>query len=124
MDDLRLSALPKTWIIDLDGVIFRHNSHLTGPDVLLDGVKAFFGRIPAEDSIVIFTAREERFRAATLASLQAHGLRWTQILFGLPVGERICINDRKPSGLAMSHAVNLERDRGLADLAVAIDPSL
>lgn len=27
---LTLSALPKTWLIDLDGVIFRHNSHLEG----------------------------------------------------------------------------------------------
>ena len=30
--------------------------------------------------------------------------------FDAPYGERIVVNDRKPSGLGMSVAVNIERD--------------
>ena len=33
------------------------------------------------------------------------------IVYGLPYGERILINDRKPSGLPTAIAVNTDRDR-------------
>ena len=32
------------------------------------------------------------------------------ILFELPVGERIVVNDRKPSGIEMALALNMDRD--------------
>lgn len=33
------------------------------------------------------------------------------ILFDMPMGERIVVNDRKPSGIDMAVAINCERDR-------------
>ena len=33
------------------------------------------------------------------------------MIFNLPMGERIVMNDRKPSGLEMSVAINLDRDK-------------
>ena len=32
------------------------------------------------------------------------------IHFGMPMGERIIVNDRKPSGLGMAIAININRD--------------
>lgn len=123
--ELRLSALTKTWIIDVDGVIVRHNGHL-GPegDRLLPGVREFWDRIPADDTIIVMSARKEHERAATLATLEGWGLRCSIALFGLPPGERILVNDAKPSGLVTAHAVSVPRDAGLEHVFIMIDPML
>lgn len=124
MTDLTLSPLPHTWFIDVDGVIMRHNGHKDGTDELLPGAHAFWDQIPANDLIVLVTARQSEEVDALLRALNTAGLRHDRILAGLPVGERIVINDRKPSGLQTSIAVNLERDAGLAGLTVSVDPDL
>ena len=113
---INLSSLPKTWLIDVDGTIFAHNSHLTGEDVLLPGVEIFFSMIPVEDTILLLTARKRKYREATLAALVRYGIRYNEVIFDLPVGERILINDRKPSGLQTAYAINVMRDNGLGDL--------
>lgn len=41
-ETLVLSALPHTWIFDIDGTICVHNGYKNGGDVLLNGVKKFF----------------------------------------------------------------------------------
>jgi hypothetical protein len=38
----------------------------------------------------------------------------------LPKGERILINDRKPDGLAMAVAVNLQRNAGFGEVLASI----
>lgn len=124
MTELRVSTLPHTWIIDVDGVILRHNGHKTGGDALLAGVRRFWEEIPAQDAIVLMTARTAAEAEGVATFLREAGLRYDRIISDLPVGERILINDRKPSGLATSLAVNLPRDEGLADIALRIDPSL
>lgn len=122
---LRLSALPKTWIIDVDGVILHHNGHLAPDgDRLLPGVSEFWSRIPDGDTIIVLSARKEHERAATLAALQGWGLRCSAALFGLPPGERILINDAKPSGLVTAYAVSVPRDAGLERVFFTIDPAL
>ena len=109
---LILSTLPKTWIFDLDGTILKHNGYkLDGVDTLLEGAKAYLDGIPAEDKIVIFTSRTEEYRKQTLAFLREQGIRYDEILFEMPMGERIVVNDRKPSGLDMAVALNMNRDR-------------
>jgi hypothetical protein len=60
----------------------------------------------------------------TLAFLAMHGLRHDYVLFGLPTGERILINDEKPSGLMTAIALNVSRDEGLGDVLVRIDPAI
>jgi ribonucleotide monophosphatase NagD (HAD superfamily) len=111
-----VSPLPKTWLIDIDGTIFRHNGHLAGEDKLLPGVLEFIAAIPEQDRIILLTARGESLREVTLSALARHGVRYHEVLFSLPVGERLLINDRKPSGLATAHAINIDRDVGLAGL--------
>lgn len=110
--ELILSTLPKTWIFDLDGTILKHNGYkLDGYDTVLDGMAEYLQEIPAEDQIVILTSRTETYREMTLNFLREAGIRYDAILFGMPQGERILVNDRKPSGLDMAVALNMDRDR-------------
>lgn len=117
---MELSPLPKTWLIDIDGTIFRHNSHLHGGDELLPGVADFMLGVPACDTVVLMTARRAVHREQTCAALAQHAIRYTTILFDLPVGERVLVNDAKPSGLQTAYAVNLPRDQGLGPLSASI----
>lgn len=108
---LILSTLPKTWIFDLDGTILKHNGYQSdGHDTLLDGVVEYMRELPAEDRIIILTSRTEDHKGMTQAFLDENGVRYDEILFNMPMGERIVVNDRKPSGLAMAVALNLDRD--------------
>ena len=109
--ELTLSTLPKTWVFDLDGTLLKHNGYKTdGEDTLLSGAKEFLDGLPEEDKIVIFTSRIKEYREQTLQFLEKHSVRFDEILFEMPMGDRIVVNDRKPSGLDMAVAVNVERD--------------
>ena len=110
-DALILSTLPKTWIFDLDGTLLKHNGYKTdGVDTVLPGVKEYMDQIPAGDKIVILTSRTEGYREMTLSFLREQKIRYDEIIFNMPMGERIVVNDRKPSGLDMAVAINLDRD--------------
>lgn len=105
------SPLNKTWILDVDGTIVKHNGYkIDGFDTLLDGVKEFYEKIPAEDKIVLLTARKDEFLESLKDFLKANNLRYDYILTDMPMGERILVNDRKPSGLDMAFAFNKNRD--------------
>lgn len=112
-ETLILSTLPKTWIFDLDGTMVKHNGYkIDGRDTLLDGVKEYIELIPAEDYILILTSRTDKYREMTIAFLNENDIRYNEILFNMPMGERIVVNDRKPSGIDMSVAINVNRDQG------------
>lgn len=107
---INLSPLPHTWILDLDGTIVVHNGYKNTGEMLLDGVKNFWEQIPQDDYILILTARTPEYAEETEAFLRMHGLRYSKILYNIPVGERILINDQKPSGLDMALAINKQRN--------------
>ena len=112
VEKMILSTLPKTWIFDLDGTLVKHNGYLLdGADTLLDGVKEYLGGLPPEDRILILTSRKETYKTSTVRFLDENGIRYDAVLFDMPVGERIVVNDRKPSGIRMAVAVNCTRDR-------------
>ena len=105
--------LTHTWFFDLDGTIFKHDGIFNdGYDTLLPGVVELWDAIPGDDVIVITTAREDDVREATELFLEAHGLRYDHILFGLAHGERIVVNDDKPEGLLTAIAWNVKRNQG------------
>lgn len=107
-----VSPLPKTWVLDLDGTVVKHNGYkLDGHDTFLPGAKEFLAKIPPEDMIIFVTSRTEDVRALTETFLSENDVRYHQIIFGAPYGERILVNDRKPSGLKMAIAVNPNRDQ-------------
>lgn len=111
-EKMTLSTLAKTWIFDLDGTLVKHNGYKSdGQDTLLEGVLEYFLSIPETDRIIILTSRTEQYREQTLKFLEENNIRYDTILFDMPFGERIVINDRKPSGLDMAVAVNLDRDQ-------------
>lgn len=68
MKEIKLSSLPKTWIIDIDGVIFMHNDYIErgSQERLIDGIKEFLNKnIKKSDVVVLFTARAKKYRAIT-----------------------------------------------------------
>ena len=110
-DALRLSALPKTWILDIDGTLVRHNGYKTEQgDVLLPGTREFLDQLDEDDMVVLITSRPEEYREQTEAFLKEQGIRFDCIIWGAPCGERILLNDSKPSGLKTAYAVNCTRD--------------
>jgi hypothetical protein len=113
MIPFKLSTLNHTWFIDLDGTILEHNGYLLGEDKLLPGVKEFWANIPLDDYIVITTGREKKYQDMTLDFLTKNNLRHDAALFGLPLGERIVVNDTKPEGLQTALAWNVKRNKGL-----------
>lgn len=116
--------LPKTWVFDVDGTLVIHNGHLRPQgDELLPGVKEFFASLPAQDAVVLLTARKKELGPALEAFLTANGIRYDAILYGMPAGERILVNDCKPSGLLTAVAVNKKRDDALS-IHTVLDESL
>lgn len=120
---LTLSPLGHTWVLDLDGTLVKHNGYKEEGETLLPGAKEFIDSLPQEDMIVILTARKEDVREQTVDFLKKNGIRYDHILFGAPYGERILVNDRKPSGLNMSVAVNIDRDE-IEGVSYIIDETL
>ena len=113
-EEIVLSTLHKTWIFDLDGTLVKHNGYLIdGVDTLLPGVREYLTELPAEDKILIVTSRTEEYRQMTELFLAENGIRYDTILYGMPLGERILVNDAKPSGLQTAYAFNLKRNEFL-----------
>lgn len=108
------SKRAKTWFIDLDGTILRYNllKSAVCQDKLLPGVKELWDRIPKKDHIVLITARPKYLKKHTIRFLEKHGIRFDDILFNLPNGERILINDDKPDGTKMSFVWPVKRNEG------------
>jgi len=117
------SSMNKTWLIDVDGTILKHNGHLEHHEILLEGVKEFFDKIPENDRIVLLTAREEKYKEELEGFLLKNKIRFDRIIYDLPFGERILINDRKESGLKTAYAINVKRNAKLG-IDFEIDESL
>ena len=110
-DEMILSTLGHTWILDLDGTIVKHNGYkIDGKDTLLDGAKEFLDSIPVKDMIIFLTSRKEEYREITEKFLQDNNIHYAHIIFEAPYGERIIVNDEKSRGLKMSISYNKRRD--------------
>lgn len=110
-DDIILSALGHTWIFDLDGTILKHNGYLIdGNDSFIPQAKEFISSLPEKDMIVFISSRKEEYRTATEKFLNKHKIRYSHIIFEAPFGERILVNDMKPSGLKTAYSINLTRN--------------
>lgn len=122
--EITMSGLPKTWILDLDGTIVKHNGYkLDGSDSLLPGVDKLLGQIGPEDMVIFVTSRKSEYKELTENFLKENNIRFSHIIYDAPYGERIIVNDRKPSGLQMSYGINTDRDI-VSDLNIIIDEAL
>ena len=105
------SPLAKTWILDIDGTIVKHNGYkIDGYDTLLEGVKEFFSDLPEDDKVILLTARKGEYLDNLKEFLKCNNIRYDYLISDMPFAERILINDRKPSGLNTAYAVNKNRD--------------
>lgn len=112
MNEIVLSTLGHTWILDLDGTIVKHNGYkIDGEDSFLPGAKEFLESIPEKDMVVFLTSRTDEYKKETIEFLSKYGIRYDHIIFDAPYGERILVNDDKPSGLKVSVAIRGERDK-------------
>ena len=124
MRRLILSNLGHTWILDLDGTVLKHNGYkFDGKDSLLDGAKNFFASIPDNDMIIFVTSREKKYAQITEKFLKENDIRYDHIIYEAPFGERILVNDDKPSGLSMAHVINKKRDDAF-EVVLEIDSNL
>ncbi len=122
--EIEMTKLPKTWILDLDGTILKHNGYKTdGEDTFLEGADLLLGQIGQDDMVIILTSRTEEFRDITEAYLKKMKIRYDHIIYNAPYGERLLINDKKPSGRLMAYAFNPERDK-TADISIKINEEL
>lgn len=55
--------------------------------------------------IILLISRKNDLKQKTEDFLNKHGVRYNAIIFNVPYGERILINDNKPSGLRTAVAV-------------------
>ncbi|MDD3413812.1 MAG: hypothetical protein PHY47_07405 [Lachnospiraceae bacterium] len=114
-EQVRVSALGKTWILDLDGTIVKHNGYLIdGKDSFLDGAKIFLDSIPETDMIIFLTSRTDAEKELTEKFLEENQIRYSQIIYHAPYGERILINDKKASGLVTALSFSPDRNRILS----------
>jgi ribonucleotide monophosphatase NagD (HAD superfamily) len=120
---LKLSSLPKTWLLDIDGTIVIHNGHLNNDEKLLEGTKELIESINPDDKIILLTSREIKHRKKLEQFLHDNNIRFNHIIYDLPYGERILINDVKPSGLKTAYAINKCRN-GKLDIVFEVDESL
>lgn len=108
---LILSSLGHTWILDLDGTLVVHNGYkIFGEDRWLPGSLKFLESIPEQDMIIFLTSRKKEIAKQTERFLQDSHVRWNHIIYEAPYGERILINDDKPSGLKMAYAIECQRN--------------
>lgn len=106
-----VSSLAKTWILDLDGTLLKHNGYkIDGVDSWLPGAREFLNEIPENDMVIFLTSRTEEYKEITIDFLHNSKVRYNEIIFNAPYGERILVNDKKTSGMKTAIAVNTKRD--------------
>lgn len=110
-ETITLSSLSKTWLLDLDGTLIKHNGYkIDGEDSFLPGAKEFLLSIPFDDVVIFLTSRTDDYLEQTIDFLNNNNIRFNHIINNLPYGERILINDKKTSGLITAISINHTRD--------------
>ena len=123
---LEMSCLSKTWFFDVDGVLVKHNGYLNGGDKWLENTLEFLNSnsISPEDKLIITTSRQQKDIKFLIKELNSKGIKIDSVITELPHGERIVVNDKKPSGLRTSFSISVDRDAGTKDVVIANNPLL
>jgi len=113
---------PKTIFCDIDGTLVEHKGDIVKnanePSVILDNVLESLKQWDKNNyRLILTTGRKESLRESTTAQLLKAGVIFDDLIMGLPNGDRILINDRKPRGSRnTAYAINVVRNKGLANV--------
>ena len=116
--------MKKTIFLDIDGCIFKHKGNLTTqinePPELLPGVLEKLNKWDADGhKIILITGRKESMRKFTENQLIEHGIYYDQLIMGVNRGERILINDKKPTNdMVVARAIEIKRNKGLTNIEI------
>lgn len=114
----------KIIFLDVDGCLLKHHggsssslmNHKNKTEIL-PGVREKLDEWEvAGYQIIITTGRKESLREFTEKQLLVCGVAYDQLIMGLGRGERIVINDRKPSGEDTARAVCINRNDGIGNI--------
>jgi len=118
-----------TLFVDLDGVIVLNSAQFSDPkwgttEGITENIEVL-NRLhqTGKVHIVITTARSEAFRDITSQQLSRLGVQYDSIIFGLPHGKRIVVNDYAPSNPFKScDSINIRRNS--TDLKEMLEDSI
>lgn len=106
-----------TLFVDLDGTLITNTSEYIYPytgdgEPICENIQALKEKsAEGKCTIVITTARPEKFRDLTVSELKRHGVPYDQLVMGLPHCRRYLINDyAATNGYPTAVAVNIERN--------------
>tara|TARA_Y100000114_G_scaffold121683_1_gene116920 strand:- start:1343 stop:1708 length:366 start_codon:yes stop_codon:yes gene_type:complete len=113
----------KTIFCDLDGTLVEHNDPISiqDPNLELKVLPGTHDKLREWDSkgyyIVITTGRKQSAREATIKQLSRAGICYDDLIMGFGGAPRYIINDRKKdSDIDTVYAINLDRNKGVADV--------
>ena len=112
--------MPRTIFIDLDGTLVKHNySPLVTQDSFLPGAVDFLRHARSAGHYCILTTNRsaEKSEAVLKELLTHYNFSFERVMFDLPVGVRILINDTKGTEVR-AIAVPVLRDVGLEDISL------
>jgi mannose-6-phosphate isomerase-like protein (cupin superfamily) len=114
--------MTKTIFCDIDGTITHHHGDITknileAPTALPNVLDTFKRWDKSNYNIILTTGRKESYRDQTEKQLQSLGLPYDKLLMGIPNGDRVIINDKKPNGIEnTTYAINLVRNQGFENI--------
>lgn len=115
-------------VIIIDGVIFRNFTTIDEirsidpqSDILPGVVEQFRAWASNGYKIILTTGRFSSLRDLTHLQIQEAGLFYDELVMGLPRGERVIIDDIKPSAPndKTASAINIPRDQKLDNVEIA-----
>ena len=120
-------SAPKTVFCDIDGTILKHHGNAIAnakavPELLTGVLESIQEWERRNYRIILITGRKESQRNETEAALQSLHIPYDQLLMGLPNGDRVIINDRKPASTRpTAYAISPQRNAGLAQQDITGD---
>ncbi len=117
--------MPKTVFCDIDGTLLKHHGgyleNETEPHEVLPHVYETLKDWEKRNyRIILITGRKESQRDHLTKLLAAQHIPYDQLIMGLPNGDRILINDRKPNGTEpTAYAISPPRNAGLQHVDLA-----
>ena len=114
----------KTIFCDIDGTILKHTGNLKSiyenTPIILEGVEEKLIEWDRKGyNIILVTGRRESMRNKTKIQLESMGIFYDKLIMGIGGGQRILINDLKPSNDQVTAiAINVNRNEGLKNVKI------